>query len=62
MAGDMQVLLGTTLLVLNVVLIYSIHILPVLVQRLNRAERLGTAVLRTVADHRSENDKSLINN
>ena len=38
MAGDMQVLLGTTLLVLNVVLIYSIHILPVLVQRLNRAE------------------------
>jgi len=38
--GDdiMQVLLGTPLLVLNVVLIYSIHILPVLVQRLNRAE------------------------
>ena len=38
--GDdlMQMLLGTPLLVLNVVLIYSIHILPVLVQRLNRAE------------------------
>ncbi len=38
--GDdlMQMLLGMPLLVLNVVLIYSIHILPVLVQRLNRAE------------------------
>jgi hypothetical protein len=44
--GDdlMQMLLGMPLLVLNVVLIYSIHILPVLVQRLNRAELYNAIV------------------